>query len=305
MLIHSRLAMRAGVLLPFILCAGAAAAEVRVISTVPVLASIAKEVGGDRIEAESLSKGYQDPHTVQPRPSLMLKLNHADLLLHVGLGLEDHWLPEVLLGARNPKLAAGEPGNLDCSQAIAILDVPSIPVSGAMGDVFRWGNPFYWLTPVNAKQIARSIVERLVQIDPEGHRAYQQRLNEFVRRVDAREQQWQASIRALHGTRIATYRKTWSYLSNWLGLEEVGYVEPKPGIPPDAGDLAHLVGVMKAEGARLLLVETYFNSAAASRVAAGAHAKLLQLPADVGGTDEATDWASLIDVILRALTSAR
>jgi zinc/manganese transport system substrate-binding protein len=278
-------------------------AAVHVVSSIPTLGSLAKEVGGNRIEVESLGKGYQDPHFVEPKPNLMLVLNRADLLLHVGLELEIGWLPPLVLGSRNPKIQLGEPGNLDCSRAIPVLDIPTTKVDRSMGDIHPQGNPHYWLPPGNAKIIAREIAQRLEQIDPEGRAEYEKNLATFNGRVDAKLKEWAPMVAKLKGVKVATYHKSWSYVSQWLGLEEIGYVEPKPGIPPDPQHLARLIGVMKQEGAKLLLVEDFYNKSVASLVAEKAGAKLLTLPTDVGATPQIKDWFSLVETVLGALSS--
>jgi zinc/manganese transport system substrate-binding protein len=279
-------------------------AALHVVSSIPTLGSLAKEVGGNRVEVESLGKGYQDPHFIEPKPSLMLVLNRADLLLHVGLELEIGWLPPLVLGSRNPKIQPGEPGNLDCSRAIPVLDVPTTKVDRSMGDIHPQGNPHYWLPPANAKIIAREVEQRLAQLDPDGRADYEKNLAAFNARVDAREKEWAPLVAKLKGVKVATYHKSWSYASHWLGLEEIGYVEPKPGIPPDPQHLARLIGVMKQEGAKLLLVEDFYNKSVAALVAEKAGAKLLTLPTDVGSTPQIKDWFSLVDAVLKAISSA-
>ena len=279
-------------------------AAIHVVSSIPALGSLAKEVGGARVEVESLGKGYQDPHFVEPKPSLMLVLNRADLLLHVGLELEIGWLPPLVVGARNPKIQAGEPGNLDCSRAIPVLDVPATKVDRSMGDIHPQGNPHYWLPPANAKIIAREIAQRLEQIDAAGRAEYEKNLANFNARVEAKEKEWAPLVAKLKGVKVATYHRSWSYVSQWLGLSEIGYVEPKPGIPPDPQHLARLIGVMKQEGVKLLLVEDFYNKGVAGLVAEKAGAKLLTLPTDVGATPAIGDWFALVDAVLKALSSA-
>jgi zinc/manganese transport system substrate-binding protein len=279
-----------------------AQAALKVVSSIPILGSLAKEVGGDRVEVQSLAKGYQDPHFVEAKPSLMLVLNHADLLLHVGLELEIGWLPPLVLGSRNPRIQAGELGNLDCSQAIPVLDVPRTRVDRSMGDIHPFGNPHYWLPPANAKIIAREIAQRLGQIDAEGKPEYDRRLTAFDRRVDAKVKEWQPLTGKLRGTKIATYHKSWTYMAQWLGLVEVGYVEIKPGIPPDPSHLVQLIATLKHEGAKLLLMENFYNKTTAQLVADKSGARLLVLPTDVGATPEAKDWFSLVGLILEELT---
>jgi zinc/manganese transport system substrate-binding protein len=279
-------------------------AALNVVSTIPTLGSLAKEVGGDRVHVESLAKGYQDPHFVEPKPNLMLVLNRADLLLYVGLELEIGWLPPLVLGSRNPKIQQGEMGNLDCSRSIPVLDIPTTKIDRSMGDIHPQGNPHYWLPPSNARIIAREIAARLVQIDPEGKPAYDKNLASFLSRVDAKEKQWAPLAAKMKGARIATYHKSWTYVSHWLGMVEIGYVEPKPGIPPDPSHLVRLINVMRAEKARLLLMEDFYNKSTAQLVAEKAGAKLLILPTDVGARPEIKTWFDLVQDVLRELTSA-
>jgi zinc/manganese transport system substrate-binding protein len=281
-----------------------AKAALRVVSSIPTLGSLAKEVGGDRVEVESLGKGYQDPHFVEPKPSLMLVLNHADLLLHVGLELEIGWLPPLVLGSRNPKIQNGELGNLDCSRAIPVLDVPTTKVDRSMGDIHPQGNPHYWLPPGNAKIIAREIASRLGQLDPQGAPTYQKNLAAFEAKVDAKVKEWQAMIDKLRGVKVATYHKSWTYVSQWLSLEEIGYLEPKPGIPPDPAHLLRLIQAMRDEHAKLLLVEDFYNKNTAELVAQKAGAKALTLPTDVGATPQITDWFTLAHAVLVAMSNA-
>ncbi len=287
-------------------------AVLHVVSSIQTLGSLAKEVGGDRVTVESLSKGYQDPHFVEPKPSLMLVLNRADLLLHVGLELEIGWLPPLVLGSRNPKIQIGDLGNLDCSRVIPVLDVPTTKVDRSMGDIHPQGNPHYWLPPSNARLIAKEIAGRLSELDPEGKPTYDKNLLTFLSRVDAKEKEWAPFARKLKGVKIATYHKSWSYVSQWLGMEEIGYVEPKPGIPPDPQHLVRLISVMKAEGAKLLLMEDFYNKSVAELVAQKAGANLLDLPTDVGAVvTEANnkrrpirDWFDLVDTVLKAMAAA-
>src|SRR5947208_17061196 len=183
-------------------------AVVHVVSSIPTLGSLAKEVGGNRVSVESLGKGYQDPHFVEAKPNLMLVLNRADLLLYVGLELEIGWLPPLVLGSRNPKIQTGEPGNLDCSRIIPVLDIPTTRVDRSMGDIHPQGNPHYWLPPGNARILAREIAQRLSQLDPEGKATYDKNLASFLSRVDAKEKEWAPMVAKLKGLKVATYHKS-------------------------------------------------------------------------------------------------
>ncbi len=276
-------------------------AALHVVSSIPTLGSLAKEVGGDRVSVESLGKGYQDPHFVEPKPNLMLVLNRADLLLYVGLDLEIGWLPPLVLGSRNPKIQPGEVGNLDCSRVIPVLDVPQTKVDRSMGDIHPQGNPHYWLPPSNARLLAKEIAARLSQLDPDGRAAYDKNLAGFLARVDAKEKEWAPLVAKLKGLKVATYHKSWTYVSHWLGMEEIGYVEPKPGIPPDPQHLVRLISAMKGEGAKLLLMEDFYNKNTAQLVAEKAGAKLLDLPTDVGARPQIKTWFDLVDTVLTRL----
>ncbi len=276
-------------------------ATLHVVSSIATLGSLAKEVGGDRVEVQSLGKGYQDPHFIEPKPNLMLVLNRADLLLYVGLELEIGWLPPLILGSRNPRIQNGEPGNMDCSRVIPVLDVPTTKVDRSMGDIHPAGNPHYWLPPGNAKLIAQEIANRLQQIDPEGAATYQKNLAAFLAKVDAKEKQWAPMVAKMKGTKVVTYHKSWSYVSQWLGMEEIGYVEPKPGIPPDPEHLVRLINVMKQEKVQLLLMEDFYNKSIASIVAQKSGARLLDLPTDVLARPQLTDWFKLVDALLHQL----
>jgi len=281
-----------------------ARAALRVVSSIPTLGSLAKEVGGDRVDVVSLGKGYQDPHFVEPKPSLMVDLNKADLLVFVGLDLEIGWLPPLVLGSRNPKIQNGELGSLDCSRAIPVVDVPTTKIDRSMGDIHPLGNPHYWLPPANAKIIAKEIASRLGQLDPEGAATYQKRLADFQARVDAAEKSWQPLIAKVHGDKVVTYHQSWSYVSSWLGLKEIGYLEPKPGIPPDPQHLLRLIQAMRAEKVKVLLVEDFYNQNTAQLVASKAGAKMLTLPTDVGATPEVRNWFDLVKEVLTRLAAA-
>jgi zinc/manganese transport system substrate-binding protein len=185
-----------------------------------------------------------------------------------------------------------------------VLDVPTTKVDRSMGDIHPQGNPHYWLPPANAKIIAREIALRLEQLDPPGRADYEKNLAAFNARADAKAKEWAPLAARLKGVKVVTYHRSWSYVSQWLGLDEIGYVEPKPGIPPDPHHLSHLIGTMKQEGVKLLLVEDFYNKGVASLVAEKAGAKLLTLPTDVGATPRIKDWFSLVETVLGALSSA-
>jgi zinc/manganese transport system substrate-binding protein len=283
---------------------GTAQAKLRVVTTIETFADLAKRVGGDRVEVQPLSHGYMDPHFVEPKPSLVLALNRADLLVHVGLELEIGWLPPLVLGARNDRIQIGATGNLDASTGIPVLDVPAYKVDRSMGDIHPSGNPHYWVPPENAVIVAREIEQRLVALDPSGKEAYERNLQGFESAVTARRAQWEKQAASLRGLKVVTYHKSWSYLSKWLGLVEVGYLEPKPGIPPSPSHVAALIAMMRQEAVKLLLMESFYPRNTAELVTQKSGAHLVVLPSDVGADKSAGDYFALVDQVVGKLVEA-
>jgi zinc/manganese transport system substrate-binding protein len=279
-----------------------AAAKVNVVTSIETFADLARKVGGDRVDVKSLSRGYMDPHFVEPKPSLVIDLNRADLLVHVGLELEIGWLPPLVLGARNAKIQPGQPGNLDASVGIPILDVPQTKVDRSMGDIHPQGNPHYWIPPASAAIVAREIAERLKAIDPAGAADYEARLAKFNAELARRRGEWEKRAAALRGTKVVTYHKSWSYVSSWLGLQEVGYVEPKPGIPAPPSHIAQLIGLMRREGVKLILMESFYPRNTVDLVADKAGARAVVIPSDVGATPAIKDYFDLVDAVIQKLT---
>jgi zinc/manganese transport system substrate-binding protein len=279
-----------------------AMAKLRVVTTIETFAALARQIGGDRVEVKALSRGYMDPHFVEPKPSLVIDLNRADLLVHVGLELEIGWLPPLVLGSRNPKIQLGQSGNLDASAGIPVLDVPATKVDRSMGDIHPQGNPHYWIPPANAVVVAREIAERLAAIDPGGGAAYQANLVRFIAEVARRRADWEKRAAGVRGTKVVPYHKSWSYVSAWLGLQEVGYVEPKPGIPAPPSHIAELIGLMRREGVKVILMESFYPRNTVDLVAQKAGARTLVMPSDVGAAPNITSYFDLVDAIVKKLT---
>lgn len=265
-----------------LLASVAHAANVRVAATTGDLGAIAREVGGDRAEVQVLAPPTQDPHFADAKPSLVLQLARADLVLVQGVDLEVGWLPKLLTSARNAKIQPGNPGYLDCSTLVGLLEVPQEKVDRSMGDIHPGGNPHYPKDPRNAVRIAQGIAERLGKVDPDGAAGYLSRAKAFETRVLEREKQWQQALAPLKGAAVVTYHKSWRYFTAWAGLEEVAYVEPKPGIPPSAGHLTSVVGVMKAKGAKLILQEEWYPAGGSELLAKHSGARVVRLPGMAG-----------------------
>ncbi|MGH6692189.1 MAG: metal ABC transporter substrate-binding protein, partial [Gammaproteobacteria bacterium] len=236
--------------------AGPAAAQGRltVMTTTEDLASIAREVGGDRLTVEAIARGYQDPHFVEAKPSFILKLQRADLLVVVGRELEASWLPRLIQQSRNGKIQIGAPGYLDASLRARILEIPQGQITRAMGDVHPLGNPHYWLDPDNGTVIARAIAEKLAQLRPADRAFFEQRTADFSARLDEAQKRWAGMMAPYKGTKVVTYHRSFSNFAERFGLDVIGYVEPRPGIPPSPQHTLDLIEEMKRQRVPLVLV---------------------------------------------------
>ena len=281
-----------------------AQSKLNVMTTTEDLASIAREVGGDRIAVESIARGYQDPHFVEAKPSFILKLQKADLLIAVGRELELGWLPPLVQQSRNAKIQPGAPGYLDASQGALILDIPTGQITRAMGDVHPLGNPHYWLDPENGKRIAQAVAGKLSELRP-GERAYfMMRLADFTTRLDAAEKRWLAMMAPYKGTKVVTYHNSFPNFAQRFGLDVVGYVEPRPGIPPTPQHTLDLINQMKQQNIKLVLVEPYFDLKTPNSIGRQSGAQVLVLPPSVGGVKEVTDYFALFDYNMNLLVEA-
>jgi ABC-type Zn uptake system ZnuABC Zn-binding protein ZnuA len=283
--------------------AAPATAAIKVITSTQDLAAIVSEIGGDKVSVESLARGYQDPHFVEPKPSFVIKLYSADLLVVVGRDLEVAWLPALITQSRNAKLQPGGAGYLDASQTARILDMPTGPITRAMGDVHPQGNPHYWLDPENGRRIAKALQEKLTQLSAADAGYFAQRYDDFARRLTGAEGRWKAALTPYRGTRIVTYHRSWTNFAEAFGLQVVGYVEPKPGIPPSPAHTLNLIHEMKRQGIGVILVEPYFDLKTPNAIARDTGARVLVMPPSVGGVKEATDYIRLFEYNVNLLVS--
>ena len=283
---------------------GRAQGKLNVIATTEDLASIGREIGGDHITIESLSRGYQDPHFVEAKPSFILKLQKADLLVVVGRELEIGWLPPLVQQSRNARVQQGAEGYLDASSQARILDIPQGQVTRAMGDVHPSGNPHYWLDPENGKSIARAIAAKLSQLRPADKPYFDQRLADFSTRLDAGLARWTAALAPFKGAKVVTYHRSYPNFAERFGLNVIGYVEPRPGIPPTPQHTLDLINEMKRQNAKIVVVEPYFDLKTPNSIGRATAAEVLVLPPSVGGVKEITDYFTLFDYDVNLLVAA-
>ena len=291
-------------LVAFIAPAAFAQGKLTVVATIEDLASIGREVGGDRITIESIARGYQDPHFVEAKPSFILKLQRADLLIAVGRELEIGWLPPLIQQSRNGRIQPGAAGYLDASLGATILEIPTGQITRAMGDVHPLGNPHYWLDPENGKRIAKQIADKLSELRPNDRAYFQQQLESFTSRLDAAEKRWLAAVAPYKGTKVVTYHRSFPNFSERFGLDIIGYVEPRPGIPPTPQHTLDLMNEMKRQNVKLMLIEPYFDLKTPNAIGRDTGAQVLVMPPSVGGNKEVTDYFKLFDYDINLLVEA-
>jgi zinc/manganese transport system substrate-binding protein len=246
-------------------------AKIKVGASLPDLASIASYIGGSRVEAFSIARSNNDPHSVEVLPSFMVRVSRADVYLKVGLSL-DQWADQIVDGSRNAKLRT-----VDCSQGISVLEKPTTKVDASMGDVHPEGNPHYWLSPLNGIIIAQTIAEALTAVDPAGAAEYQANMEKFKNEVEQRYSDWKTVAATLPNHAIVTYHSSWVYFADAFDFNIVAKIEPVPGIPPTGSHLATLVKVIRERKVKLLIQEPYFSDDGANYLARETGVKVLKI----------------------------
>jgi zinc/manganese transport system substrate-binding protein len=279
-------------------------AKLRVVTTLQDLASIADSVGGDRVETFALAKGYQDPHFVDAKPSFILKLSRADLLIVAGLELEIGYLPPLIDQSRNDKIHPGAAGYLDASTGCDILQRPTTQVTRAMGDVHPYGNPHYWTDPDNGHVIARAIASKLAELDPSGKTVYEQNLATFEAKLKEKQKEWDSKMAPYAGAKIVTFHDSWPNFAKHFKLDVVGHVEPKPGIPPSPTHTLEIINLIQAQKIAVILVEPYFDLKTPNYISSKTGAVVLVFYPSVGGIPEIKDYFSLFDRDIDAFVNA-
>src|SRR3954468_3884330 len=282
----------------------AAQRPLRVVTSTTDLADLASEVCGNRCQVVHISEGYQDPHFVEAKPSFILQLRNADVFAFVGLDLEIGWMPLLVQGARNPRINRGGTGYLDVSQAIRVLDRPTGNVDRSQGDVHPAGNPHYWLDPENGRRIARMFRDRFSQLRPGDAATFAANYTAFENRLNAAERAWAPQIAAIRGKPVVAWHTSWRYFAEYNGMNIVGFMEPKPGVPPSPSHLAGLIATMRRTGAKVIVMEPFYDRKTADFVASKTGAKVLVLPPSVGGTKGLDDYIQLMTSDIHQLATA-
>lgn len=279
-----------------------AAAEVRIAASLPSLGAVAREVVGDKGSVTVLASPNQDPHTIDGKPSLLLALNRADLLIEAGLDLEAGWLRTLITGSRNPKIQPGQPGHfVAADHAGPILEIPAT-VDRALGDVHPGGNPHFWYDPTRIAEVSLAIGNRLAVIDPANADVYRANAKRFATELAARTETWKQQMQVFRGRSIVPYHKSMAYMEEWLGLKELGTIEPLPGISPSPSHLAGLIlKIRESQPKALVVTEPWHNLRTARTVAEKGGASLAVLPGEAGAVPGTDTYAAWMQAVLDSL----
>ena len=278
---------------------------INVLTTTEDLKSITEAIGGAKVMVDSLARGYQDPHFVAAKPSFMMKAKNADLFMVIGLELEIGYEELIINGSRNQRIRIGQPGYLDVSEGVSLLEVPTTTkIDRSMGDVHPMGNPHYWLDPENVKMVAYNIAKRLSELSPGNAPYFQENLASFNKKMDEKMAEWNKKMEPFKGRKIAIYHRSWPYFVDRFGLVIACELEPKPGIPPSPTHLKEVIDIMKRDKVGVILMEVFYDEKPAQFVASQTGAKVIVVPNSVGGTKDANDYFSLMDTIINKLADA-
>jgi ABC-type Zn uptake system ZnuABC Zn-binding protein ZnuA len=280
------------------------AKKLSVVTSTTDMAALTQEVGGDKVSVDAIAKGYQDPHFVEAKPSFLLKLRQADLLVIVGLQLEIGWLPPLIAQSGNSRIQVGANGYLDASQFAEILEIPQGAITRAMGDVHPLGNPHYWLDPDNGRRVAKGIAGKLAEMDPQDAAYFRQRDQDFERRLAEADKKWQADMKPFRGRKVVTYHNSAPNFAHHFGLDVVGFVEPRPGIPPTPSHTLDVINMMKRDHVKVIMVEPYFDRKTPDSIARESGGTVVEYLPSVGGVKEVTTYFQLFDYDIALLTKA-
>ena len=284
-------------------CALSSQAKLNVVATLPDFGSLAREIGGDKVEVMVLAKPTEDPHFVDARPSFVVQLRTADALIEGGAELEIGWLPPLLQNARNPKIEAGKPGRIIAAEGLRLMNVPA-NVTRAAGDVHALGNPHFMTDPIIAKAVAQHIAQSFSTIDPANAAFYEANYKKFETTINAKLQEWGAAMLPFKGQNVVAYHDSWVYFAHRFGLNIDIFLEPKPGIPPSPSHLVEVIAQVKAQKIKAIIIEPFHDRKIAEKVANATGAKVVdfaQFPGGMAGTDS---YVKLMDTLVSRLAAA-
>lgn len=281
----------------------ASAGNIKVVTTTTDMKSITEMIGGNKVSVNSIATGYQNPHFVDPKPSYIISLSNADMFVTVGLDLEIGWSPQLLASSRNSKIQKGSPGYVDASVAVGLLQVPS-SLNRGEGDIHIYGNPHYWLDPLNGKVIGRNIANGLERIDPANKAFYESNLYKFFSKIDEKMVEWQAKMAPYKGTKVIAYHNEWVYFERRFGLDIVDFMEPKPGIPPSPSQLVKVIKEVNANNIKIIISSPYFTTSSSDVVAKQTGVKEVTLATSTGAFPPIKDYFDLFDYDIEHLASA-
>lgn len=277
--------------------------KLQVVTTLPDLAYLATEIGGDHVEAFSIATGFQNPHFVDPKPSYILKLTRADMFITIGLDLEIGWVPPLLTSSRNPTIQPGGDGYVDASTNVPLLEIPS-SVSREEGDIHVFGNPHYWLDPERVLIIAENISNALKRLAPSNTSEFDSNLSEFRSRMESKMVEWRERMAPYRGAHIIAYHNQWPYFEEAFGLDIADFLEPKPGIPPTPSQLALIIRHMQADDLKVLIIAPYFKADAAEMVVGRVNGVVVPLASSVGAFDGIDSIFDLFDYNVDVMINA-
>ena len=279
------------------------AKTIKVVTTLTDLRSITELIGGDKVSVTSIATGYQNPHFVDPKPSYIISLSNADMFVTVGLDLETGWSPQLLASSRNTKIQKGSAGYVDASEGIGLQQVPTA-ANRAEGDIHIFGNPHYWLDPLNGKVIARNIANGLERVDPANKATYESNLQIFYKTIDAKLKDWEAKMAPFKGAKIIAYHNEWVYFEKRFGLEIVDFMEPKPGIPPIPSQIVKVINEVKSNSIKAIISSPYFSTSSSNVVAKQTGVKVLTMATSTGAFPTIKNYFDVFDYDINLLTSA-
>ena len=284
-------------------CLTSASAKLNVVTTLPDFGALAREIGGDKVDVSTMAKPTEDPHFVDARPSFVVQLRDADILIDGGAELEIGWLPPLLQNARNPKIEVGKPGRVQASQGVRLMNVPT-SATRAAGDVHALGNPHFIVDPIIAKTVAQHIAQAFSAVDAPNAAAYDANYKKFEAAINAKLQEWGAAMLPFKGQNVVAYHDSWVYFAHRFGVNIDTFLEPKPGIPPSPSHLAEVIEKMKAQKIKAIIIEPFHDRKIAEKVAGATGAKVVefaQYPDALPGTDS---YVKLIDRLIANLSAA-